>query len=616
MLALVPKSEFSGHFIRPGAPPTACTVTVLGDDLLRIEPTPTGTEPVRLYIEHKQARYCLGHWLARAAGFCRPRRYDPWIQELTVEASALVRIHSILQSTVLSLQLQDQTGLPIGTAETQVVSSELASPLFLLRVRTSAELPSDSKDLFCSFELRGLRYYFKTHILDQSDGIFALSLPQTATRTLQRGVFREDVAIQTRITSEVSKNTYDGTISNISPLGACVQLPSGASSADIHVWNQIWLRLGETTEWQGLVVSKGSSTVHIAFAADDRTLKSRFLSTMKALEPALLIHENAQDTWSALEKYGYLALLNTEQSGSIREKTVQTWAERQDEYWNFLPVVYSGNEVLGTIGVTKVSENHWIPHLLATNTEPDYLEASAFLYAAWPTYLLCDARPLWFSTWYDSKKAWHNRFYQVFIKEHAASPDVQSYVRKLFWTPDTGKAALSSALSLASLSSLAEKEKVQLTCCWQERYKGFNSQLPLIALTDSEFEDFRWSTLALSADNEPIGVVRVLLSRGTYNPMAMFNIGHIHLFDEKHRMNSQTWTNACDAVLNWASAQGIGMFSLTLDYDAPVSTGTRAGLQFISDSRCLAATDAMLPGLISNNTLCFKDIEARKRKCG
>ncbi|OFZ42182.1 MAG: hypothetical protein A2070_00530 [Bdellovibrionales bacterium GWC1_52_8] len=162
----MPKSEFSGHFIRPGAPPTACTVTVLGDDLLRIEPTPTGTEPVRLYIEHKQARYCLGHWLARAAGFCRPRRYDPWIQELTVEASALVRIHSILQSTVLSLQLQDQTGLPIGTAETQVVSSELASPLFLLRVRTSAELPSDSKDLFCSFELRGLRYYFKTHILD------------------------------------------------------------------------------------------------------------------------------------------------------------------------------------------------------------------------------------------------------------------------------------------------------------------------------------------------------------------------------------------------------------------------------------------------------------------
>jgi hypothetical protein len=151
----------------------------------------------------------------------------------------------------------------------------------------------------------------------------------------------------------------------------------------------------------------------------------------------------------------------------------------------------------------------------------------------------------------------------------------------------------------------------KLIVLWSDRYKHATSS-PILSLRREEFSFFKDSITAIYFDNTLIGISKHISGSIEANPFSVVQSSHINLFSEEHRLNPEVIRSVAKAYSNYMNKNGAKRGSITLDYDTPPDVLDGTCFSSTGDARCLSASVRYIPSLMSNNTLSFADMIARR----
>jgi hypothetical protein len=522
-----------------------------------------------------------------------------------IEASALNRLCTLLQRD-RDITLEIQTNRTSFSSRITPIRTATASDFFVCEI--NKENMFVDRDVIVVAHLLGMAYTFKAFVLDRGEDELALSLPKTAARFLRRFVPRVVGSWDVKIGSQKTP----AKLVNLSPLGVCIQIESDGDKIDN--WTEIQVSLsshlsGEVDTF-GLVVSKRDRFLHILLAGTNSGMKRRFYSLASETYKTFQFREDPEEAWNCLGRFKYLELMEGDVISSVKDDCVLAWLGLRESDNSFQPVAFSGAEAVGTIGAIQAGSDHWVPHALATKVDRSLIDVSSALYMAWPNFLLSLSYPLWMSTWYDANKPWHNRFYQVFIKENSDNPDVVTFVRQ-YYLATSLRDAHPNEIQIVDLGQEPVPNK-QAETTWKNRW-GRMARSPALKLERKTDFGFRHSFGEIRQECKSIGLYKIVTSENDVNPFCVLQSIHINLFEENSRGNEQIVRQVVSAALHYMKGLGLKRAALTLDYDVILKNPSSLGLAHFGEMRCLATSAPLLPALTSNNALSFADMKIRAK---
>lgn len=529
--------------------------------------------------------------------------------ETPMEASAVTRLCTILRLGQDDARIQiSAPGLdndrPVR-AHLKALTAAPAAPMFITKTEAQIEVPSSSTCKI-QIDLTGVSFAFEVALVDQSGLELAWRLPKSATRLVRRAAPRRIIGTNYEVPCVVGDRQVTKTLVDLSPLGCGL----AADSEDLGLWDEVALTLrqsdGSLFKVSGIISETAvDGRIGCIFATSHDQFKIDFLRLHGLASNGLTLRQRAEDAWKCLEENGYLDLVS-EGLHSVKEACLEAWQKTDLSREAFQPVAYIDGAAIGTIGAAQVEIDHWVPHSLATTVDPKLLEVTEALYQSWPLYVLAQGLPSWFSTWYDAEKPWHNRFYQVFLLEHARDNSCFSFVRHWHWCADTsGSSKEDCDFSFRQFNPDADAD---LSSAWAARYDG--REMPILKLRKSEFFEFVTEPLTFLHFNRPIGILKLTTSRSLMNPFGVFTAGHLNLLVETSSPKSQVLEFAARKFSALMHSAGVKTAALSTDYDCEADLGNCGFVKF-APIRCLTANSEKLGSLISNNALCFAEIRAR-----
>lgn len=458
------------------------------------------------------------------------------------------------------------------------------------------------EDITIAAYFGGIAYMFHTHVMDIQDHQFALSLPSAATRIIRRVVPRKAGDFICEILGSKQKII----LQNYSAFGMCLQLED---LKDFRIGQEIQLTIqnskAETCETYALIRDINADRLHIVFAGSTENMKKRFLMLgFEQFKPFEFI-EAPEKSWECLDKYNYLSLLEPGVLELIHQKCVQSWTQLMNSDLGFQPVAFDKDEPIGTIGVVKMTDDLWLPHTLATKVDPSVIDVTAGLYSSWPNYLLSLSKPLWMVTWYNPNKSWHNRFYQVFIKEHAKDYNLVNFLRQLYLLPNIKEFPRNMYEFKENINSKDIEDK------WN---KIWNSTLasPVMHLKNECSEVIEICCGSIHKNDEVVGAYKLINSQLTVNPVSLFQAIYICIFEDEIRKSQKELELLMHTCQNFLKNKNFSRACITLDYDSILEAPSELGMLYVSELECLSATSKLLPSLIANNEISFADMKLRK----
>lgn len=606
-MSLLPNDKFDGLYYKSGSVPQSCSIYLTASNP-KIQSSTIVNGLISVFIKSRrdtQTTYSLGTWNAESGNLSRPKAPFPEESMTLLEASALSRLHVVLQRhSAVEVAIDTAS----GSFQGHCVPLEFAtaSPIFRTKINSSAQLEPESQ-VTLRTSVNGMLFAFETRLLAASDRELVFKLPDSTYRQVRRTVPRKAATnFQIRINQALTKHR----VLDFSPTGICFECLSDEIPKQ---WEEISISLGSDSEEesaQALVMSTDGTKVRAIIGAGQSRHKDFFYKIWNQMEENLEFSENPLESWTCLRDFGYLDLLEGGLLRNVEEACLNAWESTKNSPSVFHPVVHVDRKICGTIAAAEVTEDHWVPHSLATKVDPTLVDVSAALYIGWPLYLLSQSRPLWFSTWYDANKKWHNRFYQVFIREQKNNPDCFTFVRHWFWNADLKRIPSANNISTQVLVK-SNSSDAAAASVWQNRYGDQCLRIPAIALRTTEYFAFKETAVSFFKGENVVAIGKVVTSALEINPFSVLNCIHLNIFGEKTINQQHEVLDIITAANNFMAACGLKRCALTLDYDTPPNFATDLGYNYFSEIRCLTSQSDLLPSLMSNNALSFADIKTR-----
>jgi hypothetical protein len=560
------------------------------------------------YYSRTGAVFNLGTFLIDGQVFSKKNVDRDFMYSIAVEGSAIVRVGNILRfSSGLLVSVVSSGNISVSLKTESNIEHDLAS-FFVCRSDTRLTL-KNGDELLCRFEIMNLSFEIETVVEETDDFHVALSLPSSGRRLFRRHVPRFLADIRVRISNQ-SGEFFSVDPVDFSQLG--MRICKNAFTSEICLWEELSLELKSDRvdlKVLAIVVSIDDLGIGLVFSSGNEVKRLFYFLSSYQLPNNFNLCENAELTWECLDQTGYLKLLSEGALQSVKTECIEAWRLGEAEVGSLQPIICSGLEPVGTISSVKVEENHWVPHSLGTKTKIDSIDVTAFLYSSWPIYQLMDSQPSWFSTYYDVNKKWHNRFYQVFLDEQKSQAGILTFVRNWYWCALTTEyKSKFRQIGIKDDPKLREKARR----LWDERYKLVGNS-PIVEFKESKFADFEHLMEATVLNGEIVAIAKVIRSPLNHNPFSVFNAVHINIFDKQISKNQEIVMDIVRTVLANQHRLGIKATAVTLDYDVKIDSEKIQNLHFFCSAKCLSATSAHIPSLISNNALCFEEIKARYR---
>ena len=619
--------QFRAEFWPLGGEPAACSIARNEKgDILCGGRIPDGTGQLMLCTSQGR-RYLLGEY-AIQDGVARkstlfdlhklsPVELDLMLDEHRVDQSATRRIHSCLQKMpdlMIELKLAD------GSVEltTQPLTKGGTSPFFLCRT-SSIRLPDIIEGAPMVVYLFGVAYVFRAHIIDRDEQQLAVALPSATRRIARRAIAREAACLDVAL--ELQSGRAQAKVVDFSHLGMCL---TGQGLSELPIWAEVHLEIcdneGRACSMHGLVVAQSQRGTHLLLeggtAERGYSLKARFYFFARHLDPTIKLEENPKESWDCLRDFGYLELSDKTALARIEGRCVSEWLRTAGSDLSFLPVAKGESGLIGTYGAFQGGVTQWIHHLLAIQFNPSALAKSATLYQAWPSYLASRAEATWLTAWYDPTKTWHNRFCQVFIKEHERHPECITFDRHWFWLPEIPSPPpgfTSEGLALEDIDTLSPEQGEEARATILERY-SLSREVPILPLKGhDQHGEIKNQTrhYCILQKGQYVGSVMLSMSEWDLNPFSASNCAHINIVNPDVKADGLLMQCIIHLVLKTMTSLGFQRGAFTLDFDAEIEPIQAAGFTYFILARCLSFSSRLLSDWMSNNALSFADLKMR-----
>lgn len=518
-----------------------------------------------------------------------------------IEASALSRFKGLLQkSNSLDLEIKINN----SSFEAKIVPlTEGSTSSFFICESKNLKLEAGMDITIAAF-LGGIAYMFHSHVMDVQGEQLALALPSSATRIIRRVVPRS--------AGDFGCKVYDSNqnvlIQNYSAFGMCLKVEN-ENEFEINQEIKIQIRNSKNVscDTYALIRDINNQRLHIVFAGSTENMKKRFLMLgFEQFRPFEFL-EVPEKSWECLARYNYLTLLEPGVLELVKQKCIDSWGQLKNTDFSFQPVAFNNDDPIGTIGVVKMTDELWLPHTLATKVDPSVIDVTAGLYSSWPNYLISLSQAMWMVTWYDANKAWHNRFFQVFIKEHERDYNLVSFIRQQYHLPRIHSYAQNKYI----FSKENDEDKSILQSEWKTMWATcLNSPIMRLENKSSEVSTFSFGSIMVNTNI--VGGFKLIQSPYVVNPIGHLQAIYISIFDQKIKSSQVELKEIMESCHNFLKENNFTRACVMLDYDALLAKPQEVGFHYIYELRCLTAASKLMPSMIANNEISFADMKLRK----
>ena len=582
------------------------------DKILLINPENKQKDGIaNVYLNIKDNYYPLGGWHFKNGIGKRPNYLKLENEAIKVEQSAINRINSLLQNKDgLTFFIYDENGF-VNFAYNRKIEHAPQSPIFVLENDYEAEKLLQ-KTYYIVLELYGYMYSFILRPIETEGHKISAYLPSNISRILRRSLDRKmkgHIQFKMKAPHDCGLKLKD-----ISPLGAGFYLEE---KCEFKKWGEVLISFESskhTIDVPAIAVGQEDNFLHVVFSGNHEKLKERFYLIEGVLDSHIELEEDPEAAWECLDENGYLELLEEGLLKTVKDDCIKSWKEEIEDNKSLFPVAKEEGSPIGTIASIKTGEKHWMPHSLAAKVDSRYLEVTSKLYQSWPSYILSQAEPSWCSTWYDSDKRWHNRFYEVFIKEHQDSANLTTFVRHWFWAPEFDNNLNNKTdYKLVNYSDLDELSIKKIHKMWSDRYGKTAHRSPMLQLKEEQYYMFEHYPLIILSGEEIVGVIIFYLGKKEFNPFSILNSAHINIFDENIYNAKGSLSEIINITRYHLYNKNKIRGAITVDFNAPLSEFDNTEFRYFCKAKCLSFGSIFLPSLMSNNSLCFTDMLHRKR---
>jgi len=623
------KRQIRAEFWPVGREAVDCTVIREDDGRVRFSAS-AGSAAGQLFLKTEGSRrYGLGEFEVRDRIAERPRLLKAANneEEAEVEATsgsniidsgATKRVNSLLQKTPgLRLEIK----LPGGTMELRTVPLSPGSAASFFMVDTSGSpIPDEIQNVPAVLFLFGMQYVFRARIVDRTESQIAITLPGSYCRIVRRAILRDETSVSLKIIS--SSGLREVQAKDISYSGLCV---SDIELKSRDIWSEVELQLtgksGNVIQTHSLIVEQSDKGTHLLFCGGTKNAKDRFRLIHSLLNEGTELVEEPELVWNCLQQFNYLELLEPGKLEKVKLDCLETWKANIETDLSLLPVLKVQGQCVGTYGLFQGGIDHWYHHLLAIDFSPKALVHAATLYQVWANYLSSRSEHSWITAWYNPTKTWHNRFCQVFLKEHEKHKECITFDRHWFWLSqiDSVKTALEPCTTFVldpinTSASALQDESLSRLRTW---YPKLDTTAILPKVCRESVQDpanpticHREYNFCITKDGRLVGNVLMFYTTQDLNPFSLTNTAHINIYDPEIK-NSPELLQVITQTIALMKNLGFHRAAFTLDFDAPIQSVRNAGYTYFAVQRCISFTTRLLPEWLSNSALSFADLTGR-----